>query len=121
MKKTIALIGTIFAAISPFISNHALAHGRITSAMPSANQVVTAPRSIMLHFNERIEPRFSSIELVKPDGTKNTLASSVVGGGLILNALISPALPPGLYTVNWRVVTKGDGHPTNGTYSFTIR
>jgi len=121
MKKTIALIGAIFTIISPFVSNQALAHGRVTSAMPSANQVVTTPRSIMLHFNERLEPRFSTIELVKPDGTKNMLVSTVIGGGLILNAPVLSPLSKGKYTVNWRVVTKSDGHQTSGSYDFTVK
>lgn len=121
MKKTLSLIASLFVSTTPFLASQAFAHGRITSSMPSANQSVISPRSIMLHFNERLEPKFSTVELVRPDRTKIALTITVTGGGLILNAPVATRLPAGVYTVNWRVVTKGDGHPANGTFNFTVR
>jgi methionine-rich copper-binding protein CopC len=99
----------------------AQAHAHLVSATPAANAAVAAPTSLSLTFSEKLEPKFSGVELMKADGKPVALKSSVAAKDhkTITGALAAPLLP-GSYMVMWHVVS-ADGHRMNGDFSFTVR
>jgi hypothetical protein len=102
------------------LTSQAHAHGRVVSSVPVAESAGQSPQAIMLRFNEKLEEKFCGFDLADDKGSKIAVTPAVSGGGLILTAPLDSPLGPGTYTVNWHVVTVGDGHRTQGTFSFTI-
>lgn len=99
----------------------AQAHAHLVSATPAANAAIAAPKSLSLTFSEKLEPKFSGIDLMKADGKPVAVKSSVAAKDrkTITAALVTP-LAPGSYMVMWHVVS-ADGHRMKGDFSFTVR
>ncbi|MBL8596526.1 MAG: copper homeostasis periplasmic binding protein CopC [Devosia sp.] len=100
-----------------------LAHTELTSSVPAADAVVEAmPETLVLTFSESIEPAFSKIEIIGPDGLAvggTSFAIDPANGASVIVTL--PAgLPGGSYTVDWAAVAV-DGHKVSGTYSFDVK
>jgi copper resistance protein C len=102
-----------------FGGGQALAHAQLMHAEPAANASVSAPKTIVLHFNEALEAKVSSVKLTDIDG-KNVAITAAAAPDSKSLAATPAALAPGLYTVNWTAVGD-DGHPMKGTYSFTVK
>jgi copper resistance protein C len=110
-----ALVVLALAGTTP-----AFAHSVLVRSSPSDKAVLTqAPSEIRLTFNERIEPRFSTIELSvdgskvkaeRPDVEKNNPYDLV---------LRPPPLKPGRYLVKWRAIS-ADSHKIEGTFGFQV-
>lgn len=117
MRKAllIPLFFWLFMAVSP-----AAAHANLSRSNPPANATVNEPpEEIRLWFTETIEPAFSSITLRDSDGNLVNTPDAVVDDPFQL-ALAPGDLPNGVYTVSWKVVSKTDGHLTQGSFSFGI-
>jgi methionine-rich copper-binding protein CopC len=96
----------------------ATAHAFLDHANPPVGAVVArSPAEVRLWFTERIEPRFSRLEITTAGGGK-IAAGGVVGGDQMSIRL--PALKPGRYKVKWRVISV-DTHETEGDFSFEVR
>lgn len=97
------------------------AHAHLVGASPAANATVAAPKTLVLHFSERLEPKFSGVEVFKADGSKAPVTSEILAEDrkTIIGRAIGP-LAPGVYQVRWRTVA-ADGHRMEGTYSFNVR
>jgi copper resistance protein C len=107
---------TTLAAL--LIASAAHAHAHLEKASPAANATVAAPKTIHLEFSEKLEPKFSGVELVKAGGAAVAVTSKAAGK--TIHAAPKAALAPGAYKVMWHVVS-GDGHKMKGQYSFTVR
>jgi copper resistance protein C len=98
----------------------ALAHAKLVSSSPAANQTVTPPpTSLTLTFSESIEIKFVQVKLSDANGT-TVKTGSVTQDATDRAVLIVPLTAPlgdGRYTVSWQVVA-ADGHKTKGTYRF---
>jgi copper transport protein len=96
-------------------------HATLLSSEPAAKSTLTtSPTRIRLVFSEEVEPSLGRIRLVAPDGGVTTLEQA--GDPHDVSALIAPIpspLGPGVYRVEWRIVSE-DGHPIDGTYRFTV-
>ena len=112
----------LLAAVAVALSaTSALAHPKLAAATPAANAVTPAPTRITLRLTEKLEPKFSGVELMKADGTDVPLASKVGGkDGKTIEATVRGKLAPGRYMVMWHAVA-GDGHRVKGDYYFTVR
>jgi copper resistance protein C len=98
----------------------ALAHAKLVSSSPAANQTVTPPpTSLTLKFSESIEVRFAQVTLSDASGTavKTGSVTQDPGDRAILIVPLAAPLADGQYTVSWQVVA-ADGHKTKGTYHF---
>lgn len=109
--------------LSGLISQFAAAHGHLEGAVPAAGGTVAAsPSEIRLTFNEPVESRFSTIQLLDDKGktvaTGKVTSSPQAAQVLVLSGL--PKLPAGTYQVRWRAVA-ADTHKTSGTFSFTVK
>jgi len=99
----------------------ASAHAMLERADPMVGSTVhAAPAAISLRFGEAIEPALSSLSLARSDGAAVPLATPIVTErGTVLVAVVRGAMTPGLYRVQWRVVSV-DTHVTQGAFSFRI-
>lgn len=97
----------------------ALAHAKLVSSSPAANQTVTPPTSLTLKFSESIEVRFAQVTLSDASGTavKTGAVTQDPGDRAILIVPLAAPLAGGQYTVSWQIVA-ADGHKTKGTYHF---
>ncbi|MCU1324286.1 MAG: copC domain protein [Acidobacteriaceae bacterium] len=109
-------IFVLLFAIAPF----ALAHTHPASMMPAANETVSAPDSVMIHFTGAVEPKFSTITVSDATGhVVNKEASAVASDGKMVSVAL-PKLSAGVYTVNW-VAVSVDSHRSQGDYKFTVK
>jgi methionine-rich copper-binding protein CopC len=87
---------------------------------PVGSAVAAAPTVITLWFTQELEPAFSSVIVTNEAGQRVDLGNVQVpqGAPAELQVGLRP-LPPGAYTVRWRVVSV-DTHPTEGSFEFSI-
>jgi hypothetical protein len=99
----------------------AKAHAQLDHATPAVGSAITPPpKEVTLWFTEAVEPKFSSIEVRDANGAamQRGAAGGVSGNTAQLRVEVRP-LPPGIYTVKWRVLSV-DTHRTQGSFSFTV-
>jgi copper resistance protein C len=120
LRCTFALLlsGTILIALPEY----AAAHAFLEHSAPSADAVIqTAPAAVQLWFNTALEPAFSTVQVVDSNGRRMDDDRPAIGGKEPTSIQVGLApLPPGQYTVVWRVVAR-DGHESHGTFVFTKR
>jgi hypothetical protein len=118
--RTLVIAATMAAAIvaSPF----AAAHASLKSSNPEAGAALTtAPKEIVLTFNEKVEEAFSTIAVADGEG-KPVVAekAKVDAANPAILRLTAPALGAGSYTVTWAVAGH-DGHRRKGDFKFTVK
>lgn len=98
-----------------------LAHLALVSSSPSAGETIAgAPDALRLRFTQAVQLAFSEVRLSGPDGAVAIGELTVApDSAQVLVAPITRALPPGEYTVAWRVAGP-DGHPISGEYGFRL-
>lgn len=114
---------SLVAALSYLLAGPALAHAHLKAATPAANATVGAsPSSLALTFSEGLNLAFSSVDVTDAKGVAVATDKATLSGaeGTVLTIPIHSALQPGVYTVNWHVLSN-DGHKTQGSFSFTIK
>jgi methionine-rich copper-binding protein CopC len=78
-----------------------------------------APARVTIKYDAPIEKLFASLEVIDANGQNETTAQPEVSpDGWNLSVSVQK-LPPGEYTVQWRVVCI-DTHHTQGSYSFKV-
>lgn len=98
------------------------AHANLLRSTPGGNETLNAaPAEIILVFTEPLEPAYSRFTLLDGSGNEVNTPASFIDPTDQHRMLMQPgALPDGLYTVVWRVVSAADGHPTRGTFAFGV-
>ena len=99
----------------------AFAHAHLDHANPAAGGTVKSPpKEVTLSFTEAVEPKFSSIVVQDAKGAamQSGTAQGVAGNTAQLRVGVKP-LPPGTYTVEWRVMSV-DTHRSQGRFTFTV-
>jgi methionine-rich copper-binding protein CopC len=99
----------------------ASAHAHLVRATPvEGGAVKEAPAEVTLKFNERLEPSFSSAVIRDSAGKQVDKADAHVDKADRTVVRVSlPALAPGVYTVEWRVMSS-DSHKVNGNFTFKV-
>lgn len=120
MRKIIAaslIVGGILIASG----SAALAHAFLDHASPAVGSTVpAAPTAVSISFTQDLEPAFSSVTVTNEAGQRVDLGNAQVPPGTPAELRVGlRPLPPGTYTVSWRVVSV-DTHPTEGRFQFTI-
>jgi copper resistance protein C len=96
----------------------AYAHAHLQRSEPrDGGTVTTAPDQIALWFTENLEPAFSGAEVLDAQGNRVDQGEPHISEATMRIGL--KALPPGMYKVNWHVMSV-DTHKTNGTLSFQV-
>lgn len=97
----------------------AWAHSRLDSSDPaSGSSLTTGPQKVSLTFNEAVQPGFTVITVIGPNGDDYhsgdiTEVDDTVSVGVL------PLGPAGAYQIGYRVVS-ADGHPVSGSVPFTL-
>ena len=99
-------------------AGQALAHAHLLASTPAADASVAAPKQLALSFSEKLEPKFSGLELTKVGGGDVAVATAVADKSM--TATVKAPLAPGAYKVMWHVVS-ADGHKMKGDYAFTVK
>jgi len=95
-------------------------HAVLKDSSPMINGKVQGPDvPIRLHYNVRVDPTLSKLELLNPDQSTTNLA---IGKQPAPDTLTSEAraLQPGAYKIRWQVLAP-DGHITRGEVPFTVK
>jgi methionine-rich copper-binding protein CopC len=100
----------------------ALAHAFLVKAIPARRaQLLRPPNRVQLWFNERLEPAYSTLSVTGANGQRVDSREVKVGpDDPKLLSVPLPQLPPGTYTIRFRVLSV-DGHVVESEYPFTIR
>jgi methionine-rich copper-binding protein CopC len=99
-----------------------LAHAYLVKSVPAQRAVLyRAPAKIQLWFNERLEPRYSSLSVSNSDGKPVAAGAAEIAAEdpKKLSVAVKP-LPAGRYTIKFRVLSV-DGHIAQDQFSFTIK
>jgi copper transport protein len=97
----------------------ATGHASLIRSEPPANVMLdAAPKVIRLWYDEAVTPGLSIVSILDRSGLV------VVQGGIVdardpkVMELPVERLPPGIYTVSWKVLSAVDGHITRGAFAF---
>ena len=111
-----ALAATILAVLA---GGPAWAHNSLVEATPQKNaKLAKAPDEVRLKFLQKLDARYLTMAVTDAEKQEVALETPKADGKIGTVAFTEP-LPNGTYTVAYRVVSV-DGHPVQGTYSFTV-
>jgi methionine-rich copper-binding protein CopC len=97
----------------------AFAHSQLLGSDPADGASLDAgPPKVTLTFNEDMPPGFDAITVIGPDGAA-WQTGQVTTSGPTVSVDVAPLGPAGRYQVGYRVVS-ADGHPVQGSTSFTL-
>jgi methionine-rich copper-binding protein CopC len=98
----------------------ASAHSLLLESSPAAGATLDeGPPQISLRFNNRIEKKLSTVRVLDERGAQRPVIV-LVGDGPADRLITSmPALAPGAWRVEWRVLST-DGHIVSGGFSFRV-
>jgi methionine-rich copper-binding protein CopC len=115
-----AAVTAASAALSLYAAT-AFAHAHLVRATPAeGGSVKTAPAEVTLKFNERLEPTFSSAVIRDASGKQVDKTDAHVDKSDRTTVRVSlPPLEPGVYMVEWRVMSS-DTHKVNGNFTFRV-
>lgn len=111
------------AAVSLMLlaASAAAAHALLERTEPRAGSTLrTPPREVRLWFTEALEAAWSRAEVVAADGRRVEAGPARLDASAprLLRLPLAP-LPPGVYTVRFRVVSV-DSHVSEGRFTFRV-
>ncbi len=111
-------VGALLAfALAVTVAPTASAHDALVSTYPSGGStILTIPDTVVLRFDQPCAVLGTQVVVLGPAGNVASGAPRLVDDDV--RQAVAPGSPAGSYTVNWRV-TSADGHPVQGTFSFT--
>ncbi|MDN5847628.1 MAG: copper resistance protein CopC [Candidatus Nitrosocosmicus sp.] len=117
---------TIILAIGTNVSVFSVyGHASPITYNPSPSEKInlqSVPEAVTITFTERPEIRASNIKVLNSNNERvdnNDLKIGDTDRTLTIS-LDNSKIKPGIYTVDWLVLSKDDGHITKGTYVFTV-
>jgi methionine-rich copper-binding protein CopC len=101
-------------------------HASPITYVPKPNEIIdsvqSTPDKLTISFTESPEPRASSVKVINSNNERidnNDLQVSGSDKSLSVS-LDKSKVVPGIYTTDWLVLSKEDGHITRGSYVFSI-
>lgn len=101
-------------------------HASPITYQPEPNQVIdsvqSVPDKITISFTETPEPRASSIKVVNSNNERidNNDLQLLDSEKSLSVSLDKSKMVPGIYTTDWIVLSREDGHITKGSYVFSV-
>lgn len=124
MRRALRLIGVAALAAAPVAglslaaAPPALAHDQLVGSTPEEGGTVSTPlTSVELVFSAAIPGEFVQVAVTDAAGAGFADGAPQTVGDTVTQAVTQ--LPDGQYTIAYRVVSS-DGHPIDGTVSFTV-
>lgn len=97
----------------------AWAHSQLERSDPAeGSSLATGPQKVSLTFNEAVQPGFTTITVIGPDG-RDYHGGEIAEVDDTISVGVQPLGPAGLYQIGYRVVS-ADGHPISGAVKFTL-
>jgi hypothetical protein len=121
MRRWIVLACLACSYLAVAMGSAAFAHAFLDRASPAVGGVVAqSPSEVRIWFTQKLEPSFSSIEVLDSGGQRVDQEDAKVDAqdATLLRASLK-SLPPGTYKVVWHVVST-DTHATSGNFVFTV-
>jgi hypothetical protein len=119
-SQRFAVIFILFAIVLACSPRIALAHAVLLSSTPQKNVTVSGPEiAISLKYNSRVDGARSTLSLLKPDGTVETVGGLTQPRPDVLSAT-GHGLVKGAYVLRWQVLSS-DGHITRGEVPFQVK
>ncbi|WP_067800907.1 copper resistance CopC family protein [Actinomadura formosensis] len=115
MRRLAVIFVTMGTALA-LTAAPASAHTTLTSASPAKDATVKAPSEIVLTYADPV--RLPRVVVTDASGAQRQAGAARAVDNKVTQP-IHGTLPNGEYTVGWRVVAS-DGHPVEGTYTFTV-
>ena len=122
MTRRIAFVAALIGLALVMASPTAYAHALLLSSDPADGaQLAKSPSSVVLAFTEDPDTSLSIVHVVDQNGNnvEKGKARAVPGKADELVVDVG-SLPNGVYTVNWRTVSRVDGHVTAGAFAFGV-
>lgn len=121
-KNSVNLLTYLFILLLVMQVNTVWAHASLVKSDPPRRASLSeSPSQIQLWFNEDIEAAYASVEVLNSNGkTVSVDAPKAVEDDPKSVVLAMPALTPGSYKVQFRVLSV-DGHVVESNYSFRIK
>lgn len=124
IRRTIAVVAAFLALfVTLGTATMASAHSDSFQSVPANDSVVSTPVvEIQFTFVEAVQQEFApEVILNNADGVAAELGTPVfdVTGATMTVPVVTGALPNGVYTASYRVVSE-DGHPASGSITFTV-
>lgn len=117
----VALLVWLTLLVSP---PPAAAHAALLRSDPASGEsLAESPSAITLWFSETVELRYSTLTVVRADGSTvvtGALASVGTPDEPAVRAELRDSLPRGSYTVVYSVLSAVDGHVSGGFFSFAV-
>lgn len=116
----LALVASLLVAVGS--APAAKAHASLSGSLPRDGAVLkSAPRSILLNFNETITFSAANVQLLNASAVQVPVrvGSQTVGGATRLTLTPSKALGSGRFAVRYSV-TSADGHVIAGALAFSV-
>ncbi len=99
----------------------ASAHAFLVQTSPAAGQrLLMSPPAITLEFSEAVAPAGIQVSIQASGGQPVRTPSPARSPDAEHVRLPLPALPPGVYKVQWEVVSADDGHLSAGSFVFAV-
>ncbi len=103
------------------LATPASAHANLQSSDPANGATLQkAPDAVTMTFTEPPDPTLSVVSVLDPGGNAIPAGSPQASGRTGLRVTLPSDLGNGTYTVNWRVISRVDGHLTAGVIVFGI-
>lgn len=122
LKRGIAGATATLAMALSLHTSPVLAHAMLVKAEPARRAALAkAPVQVRLWFNEEVEKDYAALTLL--DESKRALTEvipQISADDPKSIVLPLPELPPGKYTVKFRVLSV-DGHVVDSSYDFTVK
>jgi methionine-rich copper-binding protein CopC len=120
------IVGTGILVLTSVSLLPVFGHASPVTYLPEPNEIIdsskSVPDQVTIAFTENPEPRASNIKIMNSKNERidnNDLTASDSDKSLSVT-LDSSKVIPGVYTVNWLVLSKDDGHITKGSYIFSV-
>ncbi len=108
------------ALLTLLAPNAALGHVILESSQPvTQSRLETPPQEIRLRFNQAVTVSPGAIQVLAPDGTLLSGATTTSEEGRVVTAPVSRIARSAGYTVRWRVIG-ADGHAPAGVFTFGV-
>jgi methionine-rich copper-binding protein CopC len=103
-------------------------HASPVTYIPKPNEIIdlakdSLPEAVTITFTEAPEPRASGLKVINSNNERvdNDDLKVSESDDSISVSLNDSKIIPGVYTTDWLVLSKDDGHITKGTYVFSVK
>lgn len=120
---TITKITNVFCVVTALLAPvPALAHAILVKSQPAKDEtVVQAPKQVDLWFNAAVRGEYKALAVIDSSGKRvdnHDVEQSLTDGSHIYATVGD--LPPGKYTIRYRVVSE-DTHIVTGKFDFSVQ